>query len=234
MSDQLNWDNTEKPEPIQQRTQQQPSYGGNSNKTDYYNTTDYEAARPDKGSFKTRERYCTIYSEIEVPESVLLTADITIKRLKDKGFAFRGHGADKTNLEEFIVSSVGGRNVDIHSPFKNLKRDIGVAPATTGATNIAWKLAKGFHGKIEGLHPVVRLFNAAKVMSVLGKDGDTPSKLLLCYSDNNVNSKAAIKYPASDFIGYMYKIAEECNIPIFNLKMTSCLEDLNKFIDTME
>jgi len=76
-------------------------------------------------------------------------------------------------------------------------------------------VAKGGH-----LHPYVRKLMARSAYQVLGKDGKTPSKFLVCWTPDGATSKTTI---ITGGTGQAIRIANDYSIPVYNLANKSTL-----------
>jgi hypothetical protein len=94
----------------------------------------------------------------------------------------------------------------------------------------AEEIASRFHPIWERLTQGQRKFHIRNVKQVLGKECDTPSKFLICWTNDGVETGKTSQ--ATGGSGQAIRIAQHYKVPIFNLQKPGRYEDFIKYLKT--
>lgn len=145
--------------------------------------------------------------------------------LEDKGWILRSGGAN--GADSAFEGGVKDRNkMEIFLPEASFNRRW---VTVTGCINImtletyedAMKTVDKFHPAPGKLSPFARRLMARNAMQVLGQDLKTLSKMIICWTP---------KGEVTGGTGQALRIANEYNIPIFNLGNTKVLKSVQMYL----
>lgn len=159
----------------------------------------------------------------KTPEEVLQIMEKLGFVLAKKGLILRSgaaEGADSA-FENGCDKAKGKK--EIYLPWKNFNNsisDLYFENLPEEATDIAFKYHPNLHRCTYGIIKMM----AINSCQVLGKDCNTPSDFVVCYCEKDENGE----YQGGT--AQALRIAEDKNIPIFNLFFKDDLEKLKKFV----
>lgn len=147
--------------------------------------------------------------------------------LSKEGLILRSGGADGADLSfEAGCDEVNGKK-EIYLPWKGFNSS---NSTLHHISNKAYEIAEKYHPKWNFLKPAVKKLQARNCYQVLGSDLETPSSLVVCYTE---------KGKVIGGTGQALRIAEDYNIPVVNLgdpniglNLDSLLEEVQKAIQT--
>lgn len=147
-------------------------------------------------------KYYTGIGSRQTPENVLaLMVDIAIY-FNDKGYILRSGGA--SGADSAFETGAGDKK-EIFLPWKGFNKSKNKFIEIPGE---AYNIARKFHPAWDRLKDPVRKLHARNVMQVLGRDLQTPSKLIVCWTKKGQMIGGTAQ---------ALRIAEAYKIPIFNL-----------------
>ena len=162
--------------------------------------------------------YWTGIGSRETPIS--LKSDIkTITELcNDKGFILRSGGADGADsfFEEFSIPA----QREIYLPWKGFNNN---SSLLYDSIYESYKIAEKYHPAWGRLSFGAKKLMSRNVHQILGKDLDTPSKFVVCWTKDGKSTGGT---------GQALRISKDLKIPIFNLKIDR-LESILKFIEAI-
>lgn len=140
----------------------------------------------------------------ETPEDILIFFRMLGVYLAKEGYTLRSgaaHGADKAF--EVGCDKVQGEK-EIYLPWKGFN---GSNSYLYGYNHAAQEIAAKFHPAWHSLKPTVRQLHARNVLQVLGRNLDSPSQFVICWTKNGTGSGGT---------GQALRIAKGYDIPIFD------------------
>jgi hypothetical protein len=129
--------------------------------------------------------------------------------------------ASKLESIDYILRSGGAQGADTAFEngviYNNNKEIFRPKHATTEAI----ELASRFHPTWDACSPIARKLHGRNSMIILGSDLNSPVKFVICYTHDGSDSGGT---------GLGIRIAQNFNIPVFNLFHTDIRDRLDKFI----
>lgn len=170
-----------------------------------------------------------LYAGVGYRKTPIKTLAVMIRlayRLAKKGYILRSGaalGAD-TKFEKGCDLAKGKK--EIWLPWK------GFNDHTSKLTpkQVHYDLAKEIHPAWEYLTSGVKALMARNVAQILGEDGKTPVSLVICYTEDGVESHHEVT-KKSGGTGFAISIAGRYGIPVFNLKRENAISRINMFLD---
>lgn len=137
----------------------------------------------------------------ETPESIKPTIERLVKRLNELGYTLRSGGADGADkfFEQYATSK------EIFLPWKNFNEN---KSNLYEQTPQAYEIAKKYHPAYERLSYGAKKMMARNCYQVLGKSLKSPVEFVICWTKDG---------KASGGTGQAIRIAEDSNIPVYNL-----------------
>lgn len=155
----------------------------------------------------------------ETPKDFLLVIHKIALHLADKGYILRSGGADGADkaFEEGCFSAGGSQ--EIYLPWKGFN---GNPSPLFKVTKEALELAAKIHPSWSKLRQGARKLHARNCYQCIGYDLKTPSDLLICWTKGGAKiggTRTAVV------------LAEQYNIPVYNLAIEGKEEELYDFIE---
>jgi hypothetical protein len=136
------------------------------------------------------------------------------------GYILRSGGADGAdNACEIGCDSVSGEK-EIYLPWKEFNKN---SSSLYNIPKEAYAIAQKYHPIFNKLKPSVKKLHSRNVSQILGQNLQTPSNLVLCYTENG-----EVKGGTATAL----KIAKDYNIPIYNLGIPETENALDLLINT--
>lgn len=141
------------------------------------------------------------------PEAILDVMTNAARALNARGYILRSGGAKGADT---YFECGAGDNVEIFRPNNS-----------NGGVNAslpkAYEIAARHHPVWDSLDNWAKDLMARNVHAVLGKDLETPSKFLLCWTQDGI-FRAQDRTSKSGGTGHTISVAYEYGVPVFNLK----------------
>lgn len=221
-------DESKRPSENKPRTHTSANNNGQVNLWD----AEIKAVEPAKDGLKRFNRTVVITSGDKVPESVQLMVDKIVGALLNKGFTVRWNGGDRDILGKTAYDAAGG-STDIYLPWKSFNKDI-KNPRMTKPLECGYQHGAFYHGAYAKIPPQVRAIVSSQMHMILGERCDTPINLLITYTDDGAEVTKEADYKKTGFMYFFIKACEDLDVPVFNLKNESAIENIKNFIDTLK
>lgn len=157
-------------------------------------------------------KYYTGVGSRKTPKKILdLMTEIALT-LNSKGYCLRSGGAK--GADEAFESGAGSRKQIFYA---------------SSATPEAMKIAARFHPAWERCGEYVRKLHGRNSFQVLGVNLDNPSSFLVCWTPDGAISHSE-RTMRTGGTGTAISIAEDANVPVFNLGRSDHLSRLENFI----
>jgi hypothetical protein len=161
-------------------------------------------------------KYYTGVGSRSLPPDIALKINEIAKFLAKKGFILRSGGADGSDFEFEKGCDEGGGLKEIFLPWKGFNDN----KSELTFTQEAFKLASAIHPVWNNLKPGAKYLHSRNCHQVLGQDLKTPSLFLVCYTENGEKKGGTAT---------AITLAEQNNIPVFNLGSGKGLDKLRKW-----
>lgn len=180
--------------------------------------------------------YFTGIGARETPIGVLSLIEKISGKLYDLEWTLRSGGCSKGSDAEFerVYSTKFTTILDlkrrkfttkevfeIYYPNKTIKNSLGVESISLDIWNRAIEITKQNHPAWKNCSKITKDLHTRNVLAILGKNLETPSKFILCYT------------PEGKILGgtgQSIRIANSLDIPVFNLGTSGDLQRLSKWI----
>ena len=152
------------------------------------------------------------------------------KALATKGFIFRYNGDNDPIFKDILNSD--SIIVDSYLPWKKFNTD---APNVKMVRPVeqAYKHASYYHKGFPKLPNNVRTILARDVHVLLGEDCRRAVSFMIAYTSDGCESKDKINFKTTGNVSFPIAIAEEVNIPIFNIKNEDAISRLIEYLKTL-
>jgi hypothetical protein len=158
----------------------------------------------------------------KIPDSVLEKMKELSKVLSQRGYTYRHLGA-YDDVVQNEITSVAGIKVESYRPWKKFNPNI--IPANPELTEKSYGIAVNSHRAFATLPSPVRAILATNVQLLLGRDCNNPLDLLITYSECGSEALGKnVDYKILKNLTFMYKVCEDSNIPVFNLKNDDAIQ----------
>jgi hypothetical protein len=170
-------------------------------------------------------KYYTGIGSRETPSEIMELMRLIAQKLYEKKYILRSGGAEGADsaFEEGAIT-----NKEIFLPWNGFNNrwfnNLGYFPAHPEA----WVVAQRLHPFYDTLKQGAKRLHDRNVCQVLGRDLQTPSKFVICYTSDGANGKEIPCTIATGGTGTAIKLAAENNIKILNLKNQADLENVKK------
>lgn len=150
------------------------------------------------GSRETPEPFCNIMSDVAYC-------------LAKRGLTLRSGNARGADYAFYSGANRAGGKMEIYLPEPNFGVVKGQDPEVfiSDIPKKAFEIAQEYHPAWTRLSAYAKKLMARNVLQVLGRDVETPTNFIICYTNNG---------KASGGTGQAIRIAQDYNIPVFNLK----------------
>lgn len=169
----------------------------------------------------------------KTPDKVLGIMRQLGSKLAIDGYCLRSGGADgaDTAFEKGAISVEGSK--EIYLPSKRFNKRNGsndyIVLDNMYNKDEAMEIAKNYHPKFDSLSYFVKCLMTRNVYQILGKNLDTPSKFVVCWTPDGCSNKKerSIKTGGT---GQAIAIASDYNVPVFNLHKKDHLTKIEKYL----
>ena len=158
----------------------------------------------------------------QTPKVILKLMTMYSNMLDESGFTLRSGGDD--GADSAFVNAT--QNKEIFLPWKGFNN---VDSCFTEPTDKAMALAKEVHPAWKLLSNSARLLMARNCHQVLGINLDYPSDFVLCWTPDGAETEEQTSVNTGG-TGQAIRLADRCNIPVFNLKKADAIYRLTNHI----
>ena len=179
----------------------------------------------------TTTKTFTVYDNGKIPDDKLELLKKVANGLFSKGYLYRSPDDSRSKTDE-AIRSIDGARVKIFKLFpKANSNDQGYQVESKETTRLAYEIACGVKKNFVELKDIIRCFYARTVQTLLGKDCDDPSNILIIYTQEGTTTfSKAFKVENAGNVIFPMQIAIKSNIPICNLGSDKFLEDLKTIL----
>lgn len=226
--------------PITQTAPQQQYNKPYNNKSNYnkgpnlWEDVDVKGISIDTNTFaKVGKSFAFVTSgkDVTVPADVVTKLKSVAAVLAKKGYSFRCGGELNPVYNE--IMSVEGLTTFTYLPFKKFNAAIDDAKVTK-PTPLAYGHAAQYHKAFKKLPNVVRAILARDVHIILDSDCKNPVNILLCYSEDGIETAAGkIDYKTAGNLSFYLTLTDISNTAVFNFKKQDVLNRLTEYLKTL-
>lgn len=168
-----------------------------------------------------------VVSNIKAPPHAINSAKEIADFLSDKNFVLRTGGGN-TDIENLFEASTPHK--ELYLPWKNFnEKDSKIVRYSDHIREIAqWQ-----QPSYESLVPFKQSFINRNIAVVLGKEGTSPLRFLICWSQDGIEHPAH-RTSATGFIGICITVAGLIKVPIFNLHNTDVVHRVRSYIEGLD
>ena len=179
----------------------------------------------------TTTKTFTVYDNGKIPDDKLELLKKVANGLFSKGYIYRSPDDTKSKTDE-AIRAIEGARVKLFKPFSKFTgSDQGYQVESKETTRLAYEVACGVKKNFIELKDIIRCFYARTVQTLLGKDCDDPSNILIIYTPEGTTTfSKAFKVENAGNVIFPMQIAIKSNIPIYNLGSDKFLEDLKTIL----
>ena len=179
----------------------------------------------------TTTKTFTVYDNGKIPDDKLELLKKVANGLFSKGYIYRSPDDTKSKTDE-AIRAIEGARVKLFKPFSKFTgSDQGYQVESKETTRLAYEIACGIKKNFIELKDIIRCFYARTVQTLLGKDCDDPSNILIIYTPEGTTTfSKAFKVDNAGNVIFPMQIAIKSNIPICNLGSDKFLEDLKTIL----
>lgn len=179
----------------------------------------------------TTTKTFTVYDNGKIPDDKLELLKKVANGLFSKGYLYRSPDDSRSKTDE-AIRSIDGARVKIFKLFPKANgNDQGYQIESKETTRLAYEIACGVKKNFVELKDIIRCFYARTVQTLLGKDCDDPSNILIIYTPEGTTTfSKAFKVENAGNVIFPMQIAIKSNIPICNLGSDKFLEDLKTIL----
>lgn len=146
--------------------------------------------------------YYTGIGSRKTPQHILEDMVEIARNLAKQHYVLRSGGADGADSAFEKGCKLENGEMEIYLPWKNFNNN---SSNLIVESEKAFEIAGQFHPRYKFLKPACKKLMARNSHQILGKDLQTPSCFVVCYSEGSGGTEQALR------------IAKRFNIPIFNL-----------------
>jgi len=171
----------------------------------------------------------------KVPDDVKTKFIELTKVLGAKGYTYRHTGDSKDDMQNAMLE-VDDVKIESYIPWKKFNPDI-ISPTVYKPMGAAYEIAANSHKGYTKLPPSVRTILGRDVHAMLGKDLNNPVDFLIAYTLDGAEALSGGKkldYAVTGNLAFYMKIAEESNIPVFNLKNDDAIKRLSELLSSTQ
>lgn len=179
----------------------------------------------------TTTKTFTVYDNSKIPDDKLELLKKVANGLFSKGYIYRSPDDTKSKTDE-AIRAIEGARIKLFKPFSKFTgSDQGYQVESKETTRLAYEIACGVKKNFIELKDIIRCFYARTVQTLLGKDCDDPSNILIIYTPEGTTTfSKAFKVENAGNVIFPMQIAIKSNIPICNLGSDKFLEDLKTIL----
>lgn len=200
---------------------------------DYWANPEVVPAKPDVEKFKVGSKsflIATYTANGVLPAEVHKELFELAKALVGKGYRFRHTGDVNDKLQNEILK-IEDIEVDSYLPWKKFNPDIANAFMKKPAP-IGYKIAANSHKGFKGIQSNgIRCILARNAHAILGPKCVTPVSFILAYTEDGAEALAkGLDYKVTGNVAFYLKVAEDSNVPVFNIKKDGAVKRLVELI----
>ena len=219
------------------------SSGNNSNKLWYrkdFKPLHYKPEELNKASNHILlDYYCYTPNKAPVDKQVLEDLNKAFSKIidisLDHGHNIRLSGGNTDSIFDKLSYKLDLENKDeVYTAWENMSK---LKPKVLSyATEDGYRTLKYYSPSMDKLPDTLRAVLASKVHCVLGKDCKTPPLAIVVYLENKLEEipKGDIDFKQFGNLYIYYQIANDYNIPIFNLSVENSVERFTKYLSTFK
>ncbi len=164
------------------------------------------------------------------PENILHEMNQLAIFFATKNWVLRSGGADGADTEFALGCNIAKGQKEIFLPWKHFNNN---SSALYDIPDEAFTISEKYHPTWNTLRAPVKKLMARNAQQILGKNLDSPSTLVVCYTpDGCTNHQTRTK--ATGGTGQAISIASEYGIPVFNLQNKFAIDELQEFIQDIK
>lgn len=137
-----------------------------------------------------------------------------VESCNEHKFILRSGGADGADLA-FERGIVDTTNKEVYLPWKYFNKN---TSPFWGAPKEAYEIASKHHPNWNNLSNPVKAMMARNVLQILGRDLATPSKFVICWTEDGCESKKT-RTSKTGGTGLAIALAGTYGVPVYNLKI---------------
>lgn len=171
--------------------------------------------------------YYTGIGSRETPKDIMEQMRTWAKQLSEAGYTLRSGGADGADTAFEVGCREASGNMEIFLPWKKFNKN---PSPHYEIPKSAYTLAQKFHPAWFALSPAAHKLMARNIQQVCGKNLDSPSQFVICYTSDGCESHST-RTQKTGGTGQAISVASELMIPVFNLKRKDASDNLTKFLE---
>lgn len=195
----------------------------------------------DVSKFNTSIKSYTILYNIKntLPENVISKILAISKFLNSKDFIYRLSNDDKAILENKICG-IENIKIEAYLPWKKYNLGVSETFETIYPSESSAKLLLAYNKSYAKLSNGLKNIVSSQYQSLLGKDLTTPVKFIIMYTECGLERRltkedkdAKYDYTSIGNLVPLLNIANDANIPIFNLKKEDAMDRLKEYLKSL-
>lgn len=206
------------------------------NREDLWNKTDFKGKKLSVEDFKrSGKSFAVAYygDERKISDEVVEKFVKVSKYLSTKGFTFRHYGAHDSKLQNAILAITDIKSAS-YLPWGNFNPNI-VKPVQKWNTKEGYERACGYHAKFNKIPAGIRAKLASQITAMFTEKFNDPINLLLCYNENGDETITKdSKFEDLGNLSFFFRVANNTNIPIYNLKKDDSITKVVEYVKNME
>lgn len=165
----------------------------------------------------------------ETPEKIMGEMHELGKLFARRGYTLRSGGADGADLAFEFGCDEGKGEKEIFLPWKLFNKNCSplfVVP------DEAYTISQPYHPTWFGLKPAVKKLMARNAQQVLGKNLDTPSAFVVCWTPDGCTSHNT-RTRKTGGTGQAISIASERGVPVINLHSDDAIDRIERIVEQL-
>lgn len=151
------------------------------------------------------------------------------KALNGKGYKYRHTGGSNDEIDNTILA-IENINTESYLPWKTFNKEI-TKPVIKKPTGKSYRIAANSHKAFKKLTNGVRAILARNIHAMLGKELNKPATFIIAYSEDGAEAiTRGIDFKVTGNVAFFLKVAEDSNIPVFNIKKKDAITRLVEYI----
>lgn len=147
-----------------------------------------------------------------------------------KNWVLRSGGADGADIAFEWGCNIAKGQKEIFLPWKGFNYN---SSELYDIPNEAFKISEHYHPAWNALSDPVKKLMARNAQQVLGKNLDSPSTFVVCYTQDGCTTHQT-RTQTTGGTGQAISIASECGIPVFNLQNKFAIDEIQEFIQDIK
>jgi hypothetical protein len=161
----------------------------------------------------------------KTPADILLIMSNLASRLEDRGYILRSGGAEGADTA-FFNGVKNKRNCEVYIPWPGFAN----FHMLYQIPDKAFETAATVHPAWDKLPQSVQKLHARNIMQILGKDLNSPSSFVVCYTADKCVDENTRSYKTGGTATAIV-LAARNNIPVFNLSIPEHLNRIKTFLN---